>query len=48
MSARTTRSKTPEDALSHVLSVLDDELFAKFFEDGGIVNVFDLLAVGDG
>ena len=42
MSVRSTRSKT-----THILSVLDDELFAKCFEDAGISNVFDLLAVDD-
>ena len=47
MSTRSTRSRTPEDALSHVLSVLENEVFERLFEEAGISTIFDLLAIDD-
>ena len=40
-----TRSKTPEGALEHVLSVLSSDVYLLVFEEAGITTIYDLLTV---
>ena len=42
---RITRSRSPSEALAHVLSVLNDKKYRLIFNEAGIEDIYDFMSV---